>query len=241
MIILDAYERRARLTPGLLALAPISIVIITLGLGNYPVVASLAGLLVAIGGPFLLATIVGSFGRSAQDSLYDKWQGAPVTDLVRTRSSGTSVAQRDLWRAKLSSTTGVELLDPAGEQLRPAEADERIQAAIGQVLHLGHGGPDGLKMVASENAQYGFERNLYGFRWVGRVVSACCLIALGVVVAIERIAIGGVIAAVVLVVLFLLVWVFLPSEDRVKKAGIRYGTQLFNAIGRPNADGGDRP
>lgn len=238
MIALDAYERRARLAPGLIALAPISVTIFTLGLRDYPAISTLFSILVAIGGPLLLSTIVGNFGRASERRLYKSWDGAPATMLLRTRGTDASAPQRDLWRSQLTAVTGVILSSQAEEAAHPQEADDRIATAINQVRYLGHGDAGGVTMVANENKQYGFERNMFGFRWPGRLISVGCLAAMGIVARNEKVVDGGIIAGAAVVALFLLVWVFFPSKNRVKDAGFRYGTQLFNAIGRTLGKGG---
>jgi hypothetical protein len=238
VIVLDAYERRARLAPGLIALAPISVTIFTLGLRDYPAITTLSSILVAIGGPLLLATIVGNCGRASERRLYKRWGGAPATILLRTRSTEVSAPQRDLWRSKLTAATGVSLASEAEEAASPQEADDRITTAINQVRHLGHGDGGGVKMVSNENRQYGFERNMFGFRWPGRFISVACLMALGIVWMNARSVEGDIVAGAAVVGLFLLVWIVFPSKTRVKEAGFRYGTQLLNAVGRMPEQGG---
>ena len=70
MIWLDAYERRARLVPGLLALLPIAIVAIALGIDDAPVASSAVSLLSVTGGPVLLADVVRSWGLGVEARPY---------------------------------------------------------------------------------------------------------------------------------------------------------------------------
>ncbi|MGP4002288.1 hypothetical protein ACTWQE_20320 [Streptomyces sp. 8N706] len=55
-------------------------------------------------------------------------------------------------------------------------ADQEIEAATDQVRYLGQ--DSRFPMVANENAAYGLERNMWGFRWVGRNVALACLVAI---------------------------------------------------------------
>jgi len=228
--MLDLYERKARLTPGLLAVAPIPIAIATLGLKQLPAVAITGSILVAAGGTYLLAVLVGRFGRRAQSDMERNWGGLPTTKLLRMRSTAPNPTQRDLWRAAIIRVTGVTLLMPEEERVDPRRADDTIIAAVGSVLRLGHGGA-GHPLAAAENAQFGLERNLFGFRWVARVIAAICLLSL---VAALLFAHGPSMAAVgaglVIDALILLGWVVVPSEARAHEAGIRYATQLFHAV-----------
>jgi hypothetical protein len=230
MSLLDQYERRARLTPGLLALAPITLTILTLGLKAYPVIAGLGGLLVAIGGPLLLANMVGYLGREAQKSLYKRWDGTPSTKLLRKRESTTSDTQRTVWRDALASATGIQLLPRDAERKNPEQADETIEAAIGQVLYLGHDGDGSVRIVVVENAQYGFERNIYGLRWLGRGISVLCFLVVFTLAISQQQLGANVWLSLAVIALFIVGWCLIPSERRVKEAGFRYARQLLNAV-----------
>ncbi len=62
MALLDAYERKARLTPGLLAFAPVAFAIATLGFKKFPAIAIAVGVLSAAGGAYALAILVAHLG-----------------------------------------------------------------------------------------------------------------------------------------------------------------------------------
>lgn len=62
MLWLDAYERRARLAPGLLALLPVSVAVTVLGLREAPVVTSIIALFAAAGGPVLSPHMYATWG-----------------------------------------------------------------------------------------------------------------------------------------------------------------------------------
>lgn len=233
MALLDLYERKARLTPGLFTLAPVSLAIAALGLKKIPVVAIVGAVLVAAGGSYLLAVLVGNLGRRAQGTLEAAWSGLPTTLLLRMRTVANNPAQRDIWRKAIQDFTDVTLLDEAAEKSDPRGADNLIKAAVGQAVHIGHG-DGGHPLVAAENAQFGLERNIYGLRWVGRGVAFGCAAALYAIAFllagdISRVA---VLSGAVLNTLLFLGWIVVPSQKRVKAAGFRYATQLFNAVAR---------
>lgn len=83
MLWLDDYERRARLAPGLLAVLPIALVILALGLRRLPIVSALLSLVTAVGGPVVLASLVRHRGLRLQAELFRKWGGAPTTKGLR--------------------------------------------------------------------------------------------------------------------------------------------------------------
>jgi hypothetical protein len=239
MALLDAYERKARLSPGLLAFAPIAFAVVALGLKRFPAIAIALGVLSAAGGAYALSIVVAYFGRQAQVALWESWQGPPTTRFLRTRDSTTSPVQRDIWRNSIEKVTGVVLLSARQEKNNPIAADGAIVAAVDQIRWLGQ--DDRYPLVGTENIQYGFERNLYGFRWVGRLVSVCCLAALILTLLIVKsdshaVSAPAVIAGGVIDASFLAVWIFLPSAKRTKGAAERYASQLFQAVVRQSKE-----
>jgi hypothetical protein len=242
--LLDAYERKARLTPGLLAFAPIAFAVTTLGFKKFPAVAIAVGVLSAAGGTYALSTLVAHFGRKAQEHLWNIWNGPPTTRFLRTREESANPVQRDVWRQAIEAATGVRLLSPREEAADPDSADNTIRAAVDQMRLLGQ--DPRFPLVAAENTQYGYERNLYGFRWVGRAISLACTAALALVLVANAQAFssGALIAGATIDFLFLLAWIFIPSADRVKTAGERYAQQLFQAVvslNKPTASSGGAP
>jgi hypothetical protein len=233
--LLDSYERRARLTPGILGIAPASVAITTLGVGENPAFAALAGLLSLGGGAFALAVAVGNLGRKQQPKLWELWGGAPTTQLLRSRSVEASEAQTTAWRHAVENVTRTNLLDAHDELDDPERADAAIDVATNAIRHLGHGGSDAT-LAAKENAQYGYERNVLGFRWVGRSV------ALGaIVIQVARFffwppAVLADWVGIVLCAGLLLFWTIKPSRKRTREAGFRYAAQLLNAVARQSSE-----
>lgn len=230
----DAYDRKARLSPGLLAAAPIAIATVSLGLKQLPVVASSSGIVAAAGGSYILAGIVAQAGRNAQSDLYVKWGGRPTTQLLRTRQPGRNVIQRNAWRDAIAQLTGVTLKSEAEEISDPLTADHAIEAATDQIRTLGWK-PDRHPAVASELAQYGMERNLFGFRWYGRAIAALCCIGLVVGFFLpDHFARSAIVGGLAIDALLLLSWIVVPSEPRTREASFRYAEQLMNAAVNEN-------
>jgi hypothetical protein len=229
--LLSPYDRKARLIPGLLGIAPIAVVVATLGLKQFPAVAILLALASAAGGGYLLSVFVASSGRRVQAHLWDEWRGRPTTHLLRTREDADNPVERDKWRRTLSVHTGIRLLGPAKEATDPTRADHVIEAAVGEVLHYGQ--DNRFPILLAENAQYGLERNLYGFRWVGRAIAFLCMAGLAAALRwADWAGQGALLAGIVVCGLILLAWIALPSKARTRQAGFRYATQLFRAVVR---------
>ncbi len=242
MALLDAYERKARLTPGLLAFAPVAFVVATLGLKRFPAISIVGAVVSAAGGGYVLSVLVGHFGRKAQDKLWASWGGAPTTRVLRTRETSSNPIQRDAWRSAIEVVTGVALLSSRREAANPTAADNAIETAVGQVRYIGQDGR--FPLVGAENAQYGLERNLYGFRWCGRLIAAICMLGLVAILvvatssSVRGLSPSALLAGAIIDGLFLLGWLFIPSAARAQAAGNRYANQLLQAVVNLSRSGG---
>ncbi|MEU6218930.1 hypothetical protein ABZ845_15610 [Streptomyces sp. NPDC047022] len=231
---LDAYERRARLAPGLLVLLPVNVALAVLGLSKAPVVVSVLTALSLAGGPIVLAELVRHQGRKVQEKLWRSWGGSPTIQKLRLRQEGQNTLQRQNWRKAVSSVTGIALLSVRSERANPARANEVIEVAVGQVRSLTRD-ETRFPLVCAENRSYGFNRNLYGIRWAGRITAL--LVVLGVVAymlwranfdhqpPLTHVNVFTLLATIVCLVM----WCVLPSQERMNSAAERYAYELLQA------------
>jgi len=231
MMWLDAYERRCRLLPGLLAVMPIAIAITALGIKDAPVVSAALGLLSLAGGPVLIASVVRRKGLAAQDALWRNWGGPPTTRFLRSRESSVSTVQREAWRQAIEVATNVSLLSARREKSNPERADDTIEMAVGKVRETTR--TDAFPLIAAESRNYGFERNFYGIRVTGRIVAMVSVIVIAAVIG-WRITEGlhpnvpvSYVLGATIDALILLGWYVFPSEDRVKVTAEKYAYQLL--------------
>lgn len=242
-LLLSSYERRARLIPGLVALLPISVTLGALGWSKIPVIATIGAVLVAAGGPMILAHFVGDRGRAAQAVLVAAWKGFPTTKLLRLSEAAENAKQRDVWREALEAYTGASLLDADAERSAPKEADDAIGVAVAQVRHFGFGDKADPR-AAAENAQYGLERNIYGIRVVARVLAIVCMASATFAACHAGFHNRAADAGAGIDALIFIFWVFVPSAGRTEEAGKRYAARLFDAVVtevRRTASGGASP
>ena len=143
--------------------------------------------------------------------------------------------KRKTWRTAVEKTTDLTLLSAESESTNPDFADQTIEAAVSQLNKLGQN-PDYV-LVKEENINYGFERNFYGLRWIGRLISFICCVVFVIALAIGSVHLGGqkaantaLFAGLIVDGLFLLGWLVLPSLDRTKDAADRYAAQLLDAV-----------
>jgi hypothetical protein len=231
---LDKYERYARVAPGLLAVLPVVITATALGYRQVPVVSVAVSLLSLAGGPVLLADTVRQFGQRAQDRLWKEWGGAPTTLALRLRENSSNIVQRDMWRSAIEKVSGVTLVSRVVETKKSRKADEAIEAAVARLRERTRGEQQFL-LLQAENRSYGFQRNFYGVRWLGRLIAF-----LGMLVIAGFMTWGllhdrhaSVPTADVLGLLLngaiLVAWFALPSAKRVRVAGDKYAHQLLHA------------
>lgn len=224
MIDFDPYTRQARLAPGLLAVLPVSVVAVALGLRDIPVVSAIVGLVVAAGGSVLLAETVRKRGRRLEEQLYRKWGGAPTTQLLRLTGDNAHLnrLQQERWREALADKAQVSLPSLDDEAADPRSCDERyeVMTAWARTQMTDD------DLVQHENRSYGFNRNILAMRPVGLPLAVLAVLVLAGAVLVGEPTVPmlvGLAASVVLVVC----WAFWPTEDRVRYAGMRYARQLF--------------
>lgn len=230
----DKYERQARLVPGLFALLPAAITVAALGYGREPVISAVVSLFSLAGGPVVLADTVRRMGLKAQRQLWLTWGGAPSTIALRLRGANSNAIQRDRWRDAVQKVTGIRLASARSEASNPAGADQAIETAVSQIREMTRD-KDRFYLVQAENIVYGRQRNLYGTRIVGRLVSfLSILVIIGFTLwplldskhpeLRVTYVIGLLLDAVIM-----LGWYFLPSSGQVREAGDKYAYQLLQA------------
>lgn len=231
---LDRYEWQARLVPGLLALLPVAITIAALGLRHAPLVSAILSLLSLAGGAVLLADVVRGLGLKVQEQLWAAWGGAPTTIALRLRESTANQVQRDIWRAAVQKVTGIQLASARSESTNPDRADQAIGAAVSRIRELTRDNQR-FYMVQVENRGYGYQRNFYAVRTVGRIVAFLgLLITLGFILwplvsgkhpDLQMAYLSGFIADA----LIALGWFLLATPRHVRRAGDKYAQQLLEA------------
>jgi len=231
---LNDYERRARLAPGLLALLPVSVALAVLGLSKAPVVVSVLTALSLAGGPVALAEVVRHQGRKIQETLWASWGGSPTTQKLRLRQQGQNSLQRETWRTAVSSVTGTALPSLRSENRNTAKADEVIDVAVGQLRNLTRNA-EKFPLVRAENHSYGFQRNVFGIRWIARGIT----LGVGLGVLAYMLWVARVdhqsaltpmnVLALVATLGCLVLWWLLPSSVRLKDAAECYAYELLQA------------
>ena len=235
MQILNAYERRARLVPGVLAIVPLIVLFAVLGLRQIPAISYVLGILAAAGvGPVLIVGAVRNFGRAVEQRLWESWGGPPTTAWLRLDTPTDDKDQRAAWRKAVEVVSGLTLLSLRAERRDKAKADNAIRRAIKSVRDKTRD-KEKFELLFFENRNYGYERNIYGIRWAARgisLLSALTLTSYMVWVAplVHRPQVSaGNIFGVTACLLCFVGWLVLPSKKRVKAAAERYANELLHA------------
>lgn len=228
MLWLDEYERAARLAPGMLASLPLPILIAVFGVKHNPVVAAGISLVVAAGGPLVLAKYVRARGRALEARLKEEWGGPPTTLLLLPAKDNDLVRRQR--RASLEAVSGVALPNE-----HTIEAGQICEAAVTTLRQRTYDRGT-YPLVFAENKSYGFERNTLAVRReaLGFCAAGLIIAATGLTAAashhlhVSTTAVGiGCVANLAL----LAFWIVWPTSERVRDAGDLYAAQLLDAAG----------
>lgn len=236
MVYLDEYDRKARLIPGLLVTLPVAVAVVALGLKAQPAVATIAGLLSALGGPFVVVSAVRTRGLAMQDRLFKEWNGAPTTHGLRHAGNEWPKARRDHWRSETDRATGMTLPDAAHEVADPVESDGTYETAVAQLRNRTR---DKRKfpLVFQELRNFGYERNLLAVRSMGATLCTVSMVVIAAVLVLQTVKHYHGLSEVSLVVGvladlgILAFWLLVPSKDRTWLVGRRYAEQLLDQAG----------
>lgn len=175
----DPYERKARITPGLLVTLPLLVPLVaTYGARN----AVLTGVLSVMGGCgaiFALANIARGLGKNLEQRLVQDWGGLPSTILLRHRNTFFDHYTKERYHEAIRVKLGIPIPSAAEEALAPEDADQAYAAATRRLRELSRGD---MKLLLKENIAYGFHRNMMAMKPVG-IVSSLTGIAYGLNIA----------------------------------------------------------
>lgn len=231
-ILFDAYDRKARLAPSMLAVTPL-LTAAMFGIENATTLERLATLLVAVGGLWLLTDMSRGLGRAQQQKLFARWGGTPSVQLLRHSNPAIDPHTKARYHGCLRAKAKVTLPTVEEEASNPSDADARYDSAL-QWLLQNTRDKKRFALLAEENATYGFRRNGYGIRWLG--LALCALAAVWAVGTAYfhpslsfRLAIAqpNTIVQLALATVLSLVWVFYFRERMVRDAAFAYARELI--------------
>ena len=185
-------------------------------------------MIVAAGVWLVPAQYVRDRGVAQQHRLWEQWGGAPTTARLRW-SGATSATEMTRRHADVARATGLALPDEDSERRDPGLADEKYQAAVNLLRESTRGEAFGL--LAKENRNYGFRRNLYGLRSLGlKIATAGLLIAVVLLIIsllTDHVSLWGASVATGFCFFCLVFWWQTVTPDWVRKAADRYAERLL--------------
>ena len=239
--LVDHYSFRARLIPGLMLILPVLCwLVATYGL-DAPLLTSLLTLFAACGVPYALSNVVRTYGLKAQSSLATAWGGMPTTLILRHGNPHLPAPAKELRHSQIEKRFGIRMPSPEDELDSLQNADEYYRTAT---LHLIAATRDIEKfpLVFKELVSYGFNRNCYGVRWFGCIVSVVALILTGIQSglltatdiektynAIKEVTLGQGLTATVSAVMAI-IWTAHFSATTVKLSGYSYAERLLESL-----------
>ena len=225
----DPYERKARLWPGLLVVAPVVVALATRFGMNHPVLGAAATVVGACGGMY----------EELEERLVRIWGGMPTTIALRHRDSFLDGVSKQRYHDLITRKLGLRMPTADEEAADPAKADD---AYIGATKRLRELTRSDRGLLFKENISYGFHRNMLAMKRTGIAV---CLISLiygfaeaGVIrsqspyLSPERLGqldiSSGITLAVSLV--FLVIWILHFKPAPVRRIGFAYAERLFERL-----------
>jgi hypothetical protein len=227
----DAYDRRARITPVVLVATPLLPFAVgaLIQLPGWQKLWGTAWLVV----PVLVEELGRDRGRRLQPELWRAWGGAPTTVMLRWRGP-TNRIQVERRHALLRDRVGARLRLPTeAEEVQDPEGADAVYEIAVRALKEHTRDANQYPLVQNENARYGFRRNVLGLRPFGIAASLIGLgAALVAAVAIRKVMAAFVVAAAV-DVLLLLFWWRIVTEAWVRPAAEAYADALLRSLDRP--------
>lgn len=162
--LFDQYNREARLYPALIASAPVLWTIAVLApqvFTDWPkgtVTVVLCGCLL-----YSAASLARHQGKRLEPKLLQLWGGWPTTTILRHRDSRIDSLTKRRYHSELERLCpGLKMPSCDEEAAFPEKADEVYRSATKRLIEARRGAK--YQLLLSENASYGFRRNLLGLK-----------------------------------------------------------------------------
>lgn len=233
-IISDGYERKARLYPALLLIAPVIGTLVAMLTAKLTDLQSVAAGVVACGGAFLMTQLARDAGKKHEASLFSKWGGMPSVAIFRHRDARLDTVTKSRYHKKLAGLVKeAEVPTPEQEQADPASADA-VYTAWSNYLRVNTRDTKKYALLFHENVAYCYRRNVWGQREIGIILSLICLVACGVRLYFVHSASGKIdeplVGAAGFAALMLVLWLFRFTGDWVRVPADAYGERLAETV-----------
>jgi hypothetical protein len=220
----DAYERKARLAPALLVGLPSAVLLLSSVEVDDLTDSSPLGLLAGAVG-ILTCGLVRDRGKQLERGLWASWGGPPAQralSLVQNDGATGTLARR----MELEQLLGWHLPTLETERADPNGAAAEFDRAIRTLIQIERRHANSL--VAAENREYGFRRNMLGLRPVAILLALLnAAVAIGLLIVAAR---DTYTIALITSGLALFLWAFVVTPNWVRLAADRYAKQLLDSV-----------
>jgi len=160
----DNYDYIARVFPAFLTMLPLIVAALILspkGLSTSLIAGNLIVIALLFAVMYLLASVARSRGLRIEAKLLAKWGGWPTTILLRHSDTTIDRATKARYHAALAVlSSDLRLPSAEAEKADPAAADLIYRSATRRLIEARKAPEYGV--LLSENASYGFRRNMLG-------------------------------------------------------------------------------
>lgn len=234
-LLMDEFDRKARLYPAILALTPVSVACLSfLSLEFSYFKSGLFGVLVSCGGAFLLIQLVRDRGKEKEQDLYNEWGGMPSVAILRHADDRIDRISKANYHKKLEGLVeGISAPSIEQERKDPDSANE-IYTAWSNYLRRNTRG-EGFSLLQKELLNYNFRRNVYGMRPIGISLSSLTLLAFAIKAYFVLCASSGEVENQVWVgssinLIWTLLWIFLVNSRWVEIAAVEYAKRQIESV-----------
>jgi hypothetical protein len=233
-LVVDPYDRQARLYPALLLIAPVVITAVGLSLADFTVFQSCLALTLGFGGAFLLTQLARDAGKRRESILFEKWGGIPSVLIFRHSHPRYDSITKMRYHKQLSLlVSGAKKPSPADEKANPSAADE-VYSAWSHYLRANARDIKIYPLLFQENISYGYRRNVWGLRPFGiTITSLCIMVTAGRLWSDYRMLqplSQEVVASLIISLLFFMIWVFRFNSDWVRIPADAYAERLAETL-----------
>lgn len=221
----DEYTLKARVFPAVLIAAPAATLLVFAGKQDFVWGISVVTFLAITS---LSAQLLLHQGRLTEGRLVAKWGAMPTTLALKSTATGSKplLARR---RADVERVSGMALPSPRRERDHESDALQEYDHAVRLCIDRIRSGERGSRLLFIENIAYGFRRNLRAGRAVGLLV-ACASLAASTALVVSLGAAFPALAAMIVNVVALVVWIFGVTDRWVRDQADKYATSFFRAL-----------
>ncbi len=174
----DRYEINARLLPAMVAVVPVTTLVLAMDLHSGHWVRAIglgAGLELFLA--VLFSKLGHSMGRGFEDKCRLRWKGLPTTRWLMPDDTTHSEQQKNIWRTAIETLSGLNL-----RTLIAAESTEELRRTLDDAVLTTRNrirNDERAPLLQQHNIYYGFARNLAGLALPTALISSATFIGAG--------------------------------------------------------------